>query len=74
MWHEFWMVCRGPLVTVYADNIPVIEVDSRTVPALAKKPLAGFIGLQDSHNPKGWIEYRKMLIKELKGGERAKAE
>ncbi|MEP0842719.1 MAG: DUF1080 domain-containing protein [Phycisphaerae bacterium] len=68
VWHEFIIRCVGPRITVFADNLPVVDVDGRKVPALKNKPLKGYIGLQDSHNPKGTIEYRKVLIRELKPG------
>ncbi len=64
-WHEFWIECRGPHYRVLADNIPVIDVDGRTVPALANRPLSGYIGLQDSHNRDTYVEYRKVAVKEL---------
>jgi hypothetical protein len=65
VWHEFEIRCIGPRVTVFADNIPIVDVDGRKVPGLKDKPLTGYIGLQDSHNATGWVEYRKVLIKEI---------
>lgn len=67
VWHEFEIQCRGPRITVFADNVPVIDVDQSKVESAKDVPLKGFIGLQDSHNPSGWIEYRKVMLKELKG-------
>ncbi len=69
VWHAFEIQCRGPLIRVYADQVPVVDVDQRTVPAMKELPLGGYIGLQDSHNPKGYIEYRNIRIKELKAQE-----
>ncbi len=71
VWHETDIRCDGYQMKVWCDNIPVIDVDARNVPTLAGRSLTGYIGLQDSHNPKGYIEYRKVLVKELpmsKGG------
>lgn len=65
VWHEFYIECRGPRYRVWADNIPIVDVDARKVPALGKKPLKGFIGLQDSHNRQSYVEFRKVLVKEL---------
>ncbi|HOW73236.1 MAG TPA: DUF1080 domain-containing protein [Phycisphaerae bacterium] len=67
VWHEFEIQCRGPRIKVFADNVPVIDVDQSKVESAKGIPLKGFIGLQDSHNPSGWIEYRKVMLKELKG-------
>lgn len=66
VWHEFEVQCRGPKITVFADNIPVVDADANTIPALKARPLKGYIGLQDSHNQTGWIEFRNVRIKELK--------
>ncbi|MHC4441836.1 MAG: family 16 glycoside hydrolase [Planctomycetota bacterium] len=64
VWHEYEIQCNGPKVKIFADNIPVIDVDGLKLPALGVKPLKGYIGLQDAHNP-GWIEYRNIRVKEL---------
>lgn len=71
VWHETEIHCDGYRMKVFQDNIPIIDVDARNVPNLAGRPLTGFIGLQDSHNREAYIEYRKVLVKELpmtKGG------
>lgn len=64
-WHEFVIECRGPNMKVFSDGVPVVDVDAGKVPGLSGKPLKGYIGLQDSHNPAGYIEYRKVAVKEL---------
>ncbi len=63
-WHNFEIQCRGPCYKVFVDNVPVIDVDARRVPALHARPLVGYIGLQDAHSY-GWMQVRKMSIKEL---------
>ncbi|MGQ9650610.1 MAG: family 16 glycoside hydrolase [Phycisphaerae bacterium] len=65
VWHMFEIHCRGYHYTVFADNIPVVDVDARTIPALAAKPLEGCIGVQDSHNRTSYVEYRGIWVKEL---------
>jgi len=66
VWHEFEIHCRGPRIKVFADQIPVVDVDQRDVPAMKDFPLSGYIGMQDSHTAAGWVEYRNVRIKELK--------
>lgn len=71
MWHETEVLCDGYRIKVWHDGIPIADVDARKVPSLAGRPLTGYIGLQDSHNRSAYIEYRKVLVKELpmsKGG------
>ncbi|NLX13994.1 MAG: DUF1080 domain-containing protein [Phycisphaerales bacterium] len=65
VWHDFEIHCHGPMYKVYVDNVPVIDVDARQVPALFARPMRGFIGLQDSHAANGWIEFRNVRVKEL---------
>jgi len=63
VWHEFEIQCQGTRIKIFADNIPVIDVDQKAVPAMSNMPLSGYIGLQDSHNPTGWVDYRNVRIK-----------
>jgi sugar phosphate isomerase/epimerase len=65
VWHEFYIECRGPRIRVFSDNVPVVDVDSRSIPGLAKRPSRGYIGLQDSHNRQSYIEFRRVAVKEL---------
>jgi sugar phosphate isomerase/epimerase/type 1 glutamine amidotransferase len=65
VWHEFEIHCQGTHYKVFADNLPIIDVDAQTIPALKAKPLEGYIGLQDSHNRQAYVEYRNVLVKEL---------
>ena len=66
VWHEYEIQCRGPFYRVFADRVPVVDVDQRDVPAMKDFPLCGYIGMQDSHNDTGWIEFRNIRIKELR--------
>ncbi len=65
-WHRYEIHCQGPHYQVFADNIPVVDVDARKVPPLYGRPMIGYVGVQDNHSEKGWIEYRNIRIKELK--------
>lgn len=65
VWHTYEIQCVGPRIRVFADGLPVVDVDQREVPAMRELPRRGYIGLQDSHNRSGWIEYRNIRIKVL---------
>ncbi len=65
MWHEFEIHCVGRHYRVFADGVPVVDVDARRMPVFAGKPVEGYIGLQDSHNRQSYVEYRNMTVKEL---------
>jgi hypothetical protein len=74
-WHTFEVHCVGPRIKVIADGVTVVDVDQTKLPQPkdkgytdpTKKPLKGYIGLQDSHAAAGtYIEYRNVRIKELK--------
>ncbi len=63
-WHTFEIRCRGRQITVLSDGVKVVDADGDKVEALKARPLSGYIGLQDSHAPKGsYIEYRNIRIK-----------
>ncbi len=64
-WRRFEVHCVGPRYKVFVDNVPVIDVDAAHVPPLGARPRAGYVGVQDNHSEKGWIEYRSIRIKEL---------
>lgn len=65
VWHECEIQCNGSRYKVFADGLPVVDVDARKVPELGAKPLVGYIGLQDNHSEKGYVEYRNIRVKEL---------
>lgn len=66
-WHAFEIRCQGRHVTVKSDGITCVDFDQASDPITKVKPLRGYIGLQDSHSPKGhYIEYRNIRIKPLK--------
>jgi hypothetical protein len=69
VWHTFEIQCRGPRIRVFTDGLPVVDVDQRQVERLRNRARKGYIGLQDSHNPQGWIEYRRIRIKTLDGSD-----
>ena len=66
-WHRFEIRCQGDQITVKSDGVKCIDFDQSTNEKTKKKPVKGYIGLQDSHSPKGhYIEYRNIRIKALK--------
>ena len=65
-WHRFEIRCQGDQITVKSDGVKCIDFDQSTNEKTKKKPLTGYIGLQDSHSPKGhYIQYRNIRIKTL---------
>lgn len=65
-WHSFEISCIGNKVAILADGVQVVQADANSAPELKNKPLSGYIGLQDSHNPGDtWIEFRAIRIKDL---------
>ncbi len=67
VWHHYDIRCAGKKITVTCDGVTCVDVDMDKVPAIAEKPMRGYIGLQDSHNgPPGRIEYRNIRIQELR--------
>ena len=65
-WHRFEIRCQRNRITVKSDGLKCIDFDQSTDAQTKKKPLKGYIGLQDSHSPKGhYIEYRNIRIKPL---------
>ncbi len=67
-WHEFEIRCLGRQITILSDGVKVIDADCDKVEALKKRPRSGYIGLQDSHAPKGsYVEYRNIRIKVVGG-------
>jgi hypothetical protein len=74
-WHTFEIHCIGTKIKVIADGVKVIDVDQTKLEQPKDKgytdpktkPVRGYIGLQDSHSPKGnYIEFRNIRIRELK--------
>ena len=65
-WRTYEIHALGSLITVIVDGKRTVDVDAKDVPAIADKPLAGHVGLQDSHSaPPRTIDYRNVWIKEL---------
>lgn len=66
VWHTYEIHALGSRITVIVDGKRTVNVDAKDVPAIANKPLAGYVGLQDSHAPPPrTIEYRNVWIREL---------
>jgi hypothetical protein len=65
-WRTYEIHALGSRITVIVNDKRTVDVDAKDVPAIADKPLAGYIGLQDSHStPPRTIDYRNVWIKEL---------
>jgi len=65
-WHTFEITCKGTRIKVVADGVTCVDVDQATNPKAKDKPLKGYVGLQDSHSPKGhYVEFRNVKIKAL---------
>ena len=66
-WHEFEIHCQGSRLIVKCDGVTSVDFDQSSTAKTKKKPIEGFIGLQDAHAGKGnTIEYRNIRIKALK--------
>lgn len=65
-WHTFEIHCDGTKIKVISDGVKCIDIDQSKIDKAKDKPLEGYIGLQDSHSPKGhYIEYKNIKIKVL---------
>ncbi len=65
-WHRFEIQCHNHHIRVLADGVKCVDFDQASTDKTKGKPLAGYIGLQDAHVPKGhYIEYRMVKLKEL---------
>lgn len=68
VWHTMEILCKNKRIIILVDGRATVNVDQDTVPAIAGKPLEGFIGLQDAHAGEGhWVEFRNVEIQELNG-------
>lgn len=64
-WNIIEVECVGPKIEVTLNGKLVIDVDQRKVEGLEKKPLGGYVCLQ---NHGGTIEFRDIRVKELRAG------
>ncbi len=65
-WRQYEITCRGKRITVKVDGVTCVDAEMDKVPAIADKPLRGYLGVQDSHTGIGkFVEYRNIRIKEL---------
>jgi len=65
-WHAFEIHARGEHIIVIVDDVKVIDAKATDHPELKKRPLRGFIGIQDSHTDAGkWVEWRAIRIRPL---------
>ena len=61
-WNTFEITCKGDKVTVVYNGEKVAEADMNTSAEFAKRPLKGYIGLQNHGSA---VEFRKVEIKVL---------
>ncbi|WP_406694005.1 DUF1080 domain-containing protein [Singulisphaera sp. Ch08] len=63
-WNRIIVECVGSEIKVTLNDKAIIDVDQNTIEALKKKPLKGYVCLQ---NHGGTIEFRNIRIREIKG-------
>ncbi len=61
-WNTIEIECVGPRVRVTINNRLVQDVNQNTIDAIAKKPLAGYVSLQ---NHGGHVEFRNVRLRDL---------
>ena len=67
-WHSYEITCLGGRISVRLDGVLNIDADEKKNAKMRSRPRAGFIGLQDYHASKGWVEYRNIRIQPLEPG------
>jgi hypothetical protein len=66
VWHRYDIRSLGGRITVQVDGVQCLAASAETNAEMRKRPLAGHIGLQDSHaGPGSTIEYRNVRIQRL---------
>ena len=61
-WNRYEITCKGDVITVVYNGEQVSQADASKLPALAKRPKKGYIGLQ---NHGSGVEFRNIEIKVL---------
>jgi hypothetical protein len=56
---------EGGRISIRLDGVLNIDADEKKNKKMSSRPRAGFIGLQDYHSSKGWVEYRNIRIQPL---------
>ncbi|MEE3182127.1 MAG: family 16 glycoside hydrolase [Planctomycetota bacterium] len=64
-WHSYEITCLGGRISVRLDGVLNIDADEKKNAKMRSRPRVGFIGLQDYHSSKGWVEYRNIRIQPL---------
>jgi hypothetical protein len=65
-WNTIEVECRGPSIRVTLNGQRIIDVDQGTVEALRRKPLKGFLCLQNHGSN---VEFAAIRVKELETGQ-----
>lgn len=63
-WNEMIIECRGPRIKITLNGKVVQDVDQSTIPVIAKKPLEGYVSVQ---NHGGQVSFRRIAIRDLSG-------
>lgn len=61
-WNVMVVECRGPLIRIVHNDVEVMNYDQRTRPPTARKPLQGFLCLQ---NHGSVVEFRAVRVRPL---------
>jgi hypothetical protein len=61
-WNAIEIECRGPKIRITINDVTVQDVDQSKIEAIAGKPLAGYLSLQNHGSP---VEFRRLRLKEL---------
>lgn len=63
VWHRMEILMIGHHLRIRVDGVTTIDVaDLQAAYPAFNWPLAGLIGLQDSHKPSGTVEYRNIQV------------
>ena len=62
-WNQMQIECKGPLIKIHLNGQLIIDVDQTTVPEISKKPLKGYVCLQN-HGSR--VDFRNLKVRELK--------
>jgi hypothetical protein len=66
VWHSFEITCLEKRITVKADGLLTIDARAEENQEIRKRPLRGYLGLQDSHaGPGSSVEFRNVRIQKL---------
>lgn len=62
-WNKIQIECKGSHISIILNDEKIIDVDQSSIDAINKKPLRGYLCLQ---NHGGKVDFRNLRVKELK--------